>query len=56
MKKAIINTIAAVAALAGLAASVFAPWWAVWFICFPVMYAGVITLIKLNTDNIEYYG
>lgn len=56
MKKALINTIAALVALAGLAASTVAPWWAVWFICLPVIFAAVVTLIKLNTNNIEYYG
>lgn len=56
MKKALINTLAAVAVLAGLAAAAVAPWWAVWFICLPVMYAGAVILIKLNTNNIEYYG
>lgn len=53
MKRTIINTLAAIAVLAGLACSTFAPWWAVWFICFPVMYAGVLALIKLNTKLIE---
>lgn len=53
MKRTIINTIAAVVALAGLAASAVAPWWAVWFICFPAIYAGVLALIKLNSDYIE---
>ena len=43
MKRTIINLIAALAVLAGLALSVIAPWWVVWLICFPVMYAGVIT-------------
>ena len=53
MKKAIINTAAAVAVLAGLAAAAVAPWWAVWFICFPAIYAGAVTLIKFNTKWIE---
>lgn len=52
MKKALINTLAAVVALAGLAASCIAPWWAVWFICLPAIYAGAITLLKLNTNYI----
>ena len=50
------NILAAVAVLAGLAASAVAPWWAVWFICFPVIYTGAVVLIKNNTNNIEYYG
>lgn len=56
MKKKIINTLAALAAVAGLAASAVAPWWVVWLVCFPVIFAGVVILIKLNTNNIEYYG
>lgn len=56
MKKALINTLAAVVALAGLAASCIATWWAVWFICLPAIYAAVVILIKVNTNNIEYYG
>lgn len=50
MKHTIINFIAALAVVCGLVASVFAPWWAVWFIAFPIMYAGAITLIKRNTN------
>ena len=53
MKKNLINILAAVAVLAGLALSCVAPWWAVWFICFPVMYAGIVALIKTNTNWIE---
>lgn len=53
MKRTIINLIAALAVLAGLALSVIAPWWVVWFVCFPVMYAGIVTLIKVNTKWIE---
>jgi high-affinity nickel permease len=55
MKKALINTLAALVALAGLAASCIAPWWAVWFICLPVIYAAAVTLIKTNTNYIEKY-
>ena len=55
MKKALINTLAAVVALAGLAASCIAPWWVVWFVCFPLIYGGGITLIKVNTDWITNY-
>ena len=53
MKHTVINLIAAVAVIAGLVASAVAPWWAVWFLCFPVIYAGAITLIKSNTNWIE---
>ena len=49
------NTLAVVAVLAGLAASTIAPWWVVWFLCFPVIYAGVVALIKNNTDFIENF-
>ena len=50
MKKHILNTIAALAVIAGLCVSVFAPWWIVWFVCLPVMFAGAVTLITKNTD------
>ena len=53
MKHKIINLIAAVAVVAGLAASTVAPWWAVWFLCFPAIYAGAVALIKNNTKWIE---
>lgn len=56
MKKILTNTIATLAVIGGLAASMFAPWWAVWLICFPAMYAGAITLISRNTDWITHYG
>lgn len=52
MKKKIINTLAAIAVIAGLATSAVAPWWAVWFVCLPVIYAGAITLLKVNTNYI----
>lgn len=53
MKKNIINTIAALGIIAGLAASVLAPWWAVLFICIPAIYAAVLALLKVNTNYIE---
>ena len=53
MKKHIINIIAVLAFLAGLAFSTIAVWWVVWFICFPVMYAAAITLLKVNTNYIK---
>ena len=53
MKKHIINAFAALAVIAGLAASTFSPWWVVWLVCFPVIYAGVLALIKINTNYIE---
>lgn len=56
MKKYIINTLAALGIIAGLAASVIAPWWVVLFICIPAIYAGAVALLKFNTDNIENYG
>ncbi len=55
MKHTIINVIAALAVVCGLVASVLAPWWVVWFIAFPIMYAGAITLIKVNTDWITNF-
>ena len=56
MKKYLINIIAAAALIGALALSCTAPWWVVWFVLFPVMYAAVVILIKVNTNNIEYYG
>lgn len=56
MKRTIINTFAALGIIAGLAASVLAPWWVVLFICIPAIYAGAVALLKFNTDNIENYG
>ena len=53
MKKHIINIVAVLAVIAGLAFSVTAKWWVVWFICFPVIFAGVIALLKVNTNYIE---
>lgn len=55
MKKKVLNILAVLAVVGGLAASVTAPWWVVWFVCFPVLYAGAITLIKLNTNWITNY-
>lgn len=55
MKHKLINLIAALAVVCGLVASVLAPWWVVWFIAFPILYAGAITLIKVNTDYIENF-
>ena len=52
MKKHIINTLAAAAILGGLVASCTAPWWAVRFVCLPVMYAGVLVLLHTNTNYI----
>ena len=52
MKKHIINTLASATAFGALVIACTAPWWAVWFICFPVMYAGVLALIHNNTNYI----
>ena len=52
MKKKITNTLAAAAVIGGLAASCTAPWWVVWFITFPAIYAGVLALIHNNTNYI----
>lgn len=56
MKKILTNTTAALAVIGGLAASMFAPWWAVWFVCLPVIWAGAVTLISGNTNWITTYG
>lgn len=53
MSHKLINIIAVLVVIAGLVASAVAPWWAVWFILFPVIYAGAVILIKNNTDFIE---
>ena len=55
MSHKLINIFAVLVVIAGLVACMAAPWWAVWFICFPVMYAGVIYLIQSNTDWIKNY-
>ena len=55
MKRKLINTLALLAVLGGLAFSAFAPWWAVWFICFPVIFAGVVYLLSTKTDYIQNY-
>lgn len=55
MKRKVINTLAAVAIIAGLALSVTAHWLVVWLVCFPLIYAGAITIIKTNTEWIEKY-
>jgi cell division protein FtsW (lipid II flippase) len=56
MKHTLINTLSVLAIVAGLVIAAVAPWWAVWFICLPAIYAAVVILIKVNTNNIEYYG
>lgn len=53
MKRTIINTFAALGIIAGLAASVIAPWWVVLFICIPAIYAVAVALLKVNTNYIE---
>lgn len=50
MKRAILTTLCVLAILAGLAVSAVAPWWAVLFICLPVMWAGAVIILKLHTD------
>lgn len=48
MKK-ITNTICVLAIVAGLIISAVAPWWAVWFVILPVVFAAAIHL--LNTKG-----
>lgn len=55
MKKAIINSIAILAILAGLVAAAVAPWWAVWLLCFPAIFAGAVTLLSRNSNLITRY-
>lgn len=45
MKK-ITNTICVLAIVAGLIVSAVAPWWAVWFICLPVIFAAAFHLLN----------
>lgn len=52
MKKKLTNILASAAVIGALALSCTAPWWAVWFLLFPVMYAGVLVLLKVNTNYI----
>lgn len=56
MKKSIINTILALAFVAGLVVCISAQWWAVWFICFPAMVAAALVLIRVNTNYIQSAG
>jgi 1,4-dihydroxy-2-naphthoate octaprenyltransferase len=55
MKKKLINTLAALAVVGGLILSAFAPWWVVWFICFPCIFAGVVYLLSTKTDYLKNY-
>ena len=52
MKKKLTNILAAAAVIGALALSCTAPWWAVWFLLFPVIYSGVLALIHTNTNYI----
>jgi hypothetical protein len=49
------KALAALAIVAGLILSSVAPWWAVWFVCLPVVYLAALYLIKTNTTYIEKY-
>lgn len=55
MKKKVLNILAVLAVVGGLVLSATAPWWVVWFGCFPAIYAGALYLIKVNTDWITNY-
>ena len=52
MKKRILNLIAALAIVAGLAFSTIAPGWVVWLILAPVIYLAVLYLLAANTNYI----
>lgn len=56
MKRILITIIAALAIAAGLVVSMTAPWWVVWFICLPVIFAGAVTIIAGHTNWITTYG
>ncbi|MCR5071181.1 MAG: hypothetical protein K6A62_04570 [Bacteroidales bacterium] len=51
----LITVLCALVFLAGVVASVVAPWWAVWFIIFPLMYVAGIAAININTDWLWKY-
>lgn len=53
MKHKLINLAAVLVIIAGVVVSAVAPWWAVWFICLPVVYAAAIYLVKSETNFIE---
>lgn len=55
MKKKILNFAVALVFVAGLVGSVLVPWWAVWFICLPVMYWAAVWLLRHNTNWIRSY-
>lgn len=52
MKHTIINTLLFAAMIAAALCVTFAPWWAVWFICFPVVYGCGVALLKRETNYI----
>lgn len=53
--KTLKNILAALVGFASLMLTAIAPWWAVWFILFPVAYSAAIYLIKTNTNYIKEY-
>lgn len=53
MKKKIYNALATAAIIAGLLASMTAPWWAVWFLLLPAIFVAAVYLLKSNTTYIE---
>lgn len=52
MKHKLINTLAVLAIVAGLVIASFAPWWVVWLVCLPVIFAGAVVLLSSNTNYI----
>lgn len=53
MKRKIINALAVLAIVAGLAIGAIATWWIVWLIAFPAVFLGILALIKSNTNWID---
>lgn len=51
MRRAALSAVAVCAIIGALAVSVLLPWWAVWLICAPVVYFGIIGLIKINSKD-----
>lgn len=44
--KRITNTLCVLAIVAGIAIAAVAPWWAVWFICLPVVFSAAVHLLN----------
>ena len=52
MKKNLSNSLDAMVALAAVCVTPFAPWWAVWLICFPALFLAILALISRNLPEV----